>query len=285
MAKELLSRKCSHCGHNGHNSRTCSRVVKLFGVKLTAIDGDFQMRKSVSTGNLIQYPGFSSMQAESGAAGDEGYLSDGLLHTSSKSRDRKKGVPWSEEEHRLFLAGLEKLGKGDWRGISRNFVTTRTPTQVASHAQKYFLRQSSLPRRKRRSSLFDMCPHTQNVTGFSIRDGSLENPHESSPNLSGDLELSAEVVPNLSLSISAQKDGENMANSQPQVLLALWPELKHSSNSSRNSIEMEDVGEQSELSLSIAPPSGNTKSAQYYFERKQNFPGNFMTNPATIRVV
>lgn len=66
------------------------------------------------------------------------------------------GIPWTEEEHRMFLLGLQKLGKGDWRGIARNYVITRTPTQVASHAQKYFIRQSNVSRRKRRSSLFDI---------------------------------------------------------------------------------------------------------------------------------
>lgn len=67
------------------------------------------------------------------------------------------GIPWTEEEHRLFLIGLKKVGKGDWRGISRNFVKTRTPTQVASHAQKYFLRRTNVNnRRRRRSSLFDI---------------------------------------------------------------------------------------------------------------------------------
>ena len=43
--------------------------------------------------------------------------------------------------------------QGDWRGISRHFVQSRTPTQVASHAQKYFIRQNNMNKRKRRSSL------------------------------------------------------------------------------------------------------------------------------------
>jgi SHAQKYF class myb-like DNA-binding protein len=82
------------------------------------------------------------------------FLHQSLIFSSSSSF--RLGVPWTEEEHRTFLLGLDKLGKGDWRGISRHYVTTRTPTQVASHAQKHFLRQASLNKKKRRSSLFDM---------------------------------------------------------------------------------------------------------------------------------
>ncbi|KAJ1436255.1 SANT/Myb domain [Sesbania bispinosa] len=70
--------------------------------------------------------------------------------------DRKKGTPWTEEEHRLFLIGLSKFGKGDWRSISRNVVVSRTPTQVASHAQKYFLRQNSVKKERKRSSIHDI---------------------------------------------------------------------------------------------------------------------------------
>lgn len=58
--------------------------------------------------------------------------------------------------NRLFLLGLDKYGKGDWRSISRNFVVSRTPTQVASHAQKYFIRLNSMNKDRRRSSIHDI---------------------------------------------------------------------------------------------------------------------------------
>ena len=51
---------------------------------------------------------------------------------------------------------MTRDAQGDWRGISRHFVQSRTPTQVASHAQKYFIRQNNMNKRKRRSSLFDI---------------------------------------------------------------------------------------------------------------------------------
>ncbi|KAH7572462.1 hypothetical protein ACOSP7_015630 [Xanthoceras sorbifolium] len=151
--------KCSHCGNTGHNSRTCNshqhpkpnlgdhqRSLRLFGVTMRKnFSMDCFLSSSSSPVTICQNSDKFSIE----------YLSDGLI---APPRERRKGVPWTEEEHRIFLIGLEKLGKGDWRGISKNFVTTRTPTQVASHAQKYFLRHSTpnIIRKHRRSSLFDV---------------------------------------------------------------------------------------------------------------------------------
>ncbi|XP_057788933.1 transcription factor DIVARICATA-like [Salvia miltiorrhiza] len=74
---------------------------------------------------------------------------------------RIKGLPWTQAEHRRFLLGLEKHGKGDWKNISRKFVVTKTPTQVASHAQKYYMRQlnGGGKDKRRRPSIHDITVH------------------------------------------------------------------------------------------------------------------------------
>ncbi|EPS60416.1 hypothetical protein M569_14389, partial [Genlisea aurea] len=128
----------------------------LFGVRVMT---EGSLRKSASMDNLALFD-LQPRESNPDAASAAGYASDDVVHLSARSRDRKRGVPWSEEEHLMFLLGLQKVGKGDWRGISRNYVKTRTPTQVASHAQKYFLRRNNHNRRRRRSSLFDITTET-----------------------------------------------------------------------------------------------------------------------------
>ncbi|RYQ95724.1 hypothetical protein Ahy_B08g091069 isoform A [Arachis hypogaea] len=130
----------------------------LFGVRVV-VDS---MRKSVSMNNLSQYvhPQDDSNNNKDAAFSTTGYASaeDAAPHNSGKirERERKRGVRWTEEEHKLFL-----------------YVKTRTPTQVASHAQKYFLRRSNLNRRRRRSSLFDIT--TDSVSSIPMEEEQIQN--------------------------------------------------------------------------------------------------------------
>ncbi|WCJ42658.1 Homeodomain-like superfamily protein [Euphorbia peplus] len=250
-----MGRKCSHCGNLGHNSRTCSShfpatspgpspSLRLFGVQLQLHDlssSPLSIKKSFSMDCLSSSPSSPSrlpLDDNPDRSSSSGYLSDGLL------RERKKGVPWTEEEHTTFLIGLEKLGKGDWRGISRNFVTTRTPTQVASHAQKYFLRLSSLHKKKRRSSLFDMVRRSRGSSDSE----SVPNHDKQTVNGNYDSIMS-------SLMTNEDEDTEEM---ESQIPLAPYNNLQNSfSKSSMSPSSSLPVHDLLQLTLSSSSPNNS----------------------------
>ncbi|CAN6331518.1 unnamed protein product [Urochloa humidicola] len=74
--------------------------------------------------------------------------SDGMPPAASGKRPRKPyqitrpREKWAADEHGRFLHALTLFGR-DWKRIEQ-FVSTKTATQVRSHAQKYFLKAQKL---------------------------------------------------------------------------------------------------------------------------------------------
>ncbi|XP_075650412.1 uncharacterized protein LOC142620979 isoform X1 [Castanea sativa] len=174
VGEYVIVRRCSQCGLSGHNFSTCSK--KNNNNTTTIASGNYNNNNtSISIGNYNN----NNVSVATGNTNNAGrikifgvYFQSGDDHDLKKSvsienrssknieneieidAERKKGKRWTEQEHRLFLTGLKELRKGDWRGISQRFVKTRSPSQVASHAQKYFLRQAAIDKKK--TSVFDL---------------------------------------------------------------------------------------------------------------------------------
>ncbi|PNT68677.1 hypothetical protein BRADI_3g44143v3 [Brachypodium distachyon] len=88
---------------------------------------------------------------------------------------RNKAVPWSEVEHKLFLEGIRKHGTGGWKRLAREFVVTRSAGQIASHYQKYSIRQAKRRRNEcKRPSIHDI--DHDGTTGAAADHGSNQQP-------------------------------------------------------------------------------------------------------------
>ena len=108
-----------------------------------------------------------------------------------QAENGRKGAPWTEAEHVAFLAGLRKFGKGNWRAIARCYVPSRTPTQVASHAQKHYLRvQGATKRKSRFTEVEQACA--------AHMGGALPGPESHAPPFLADLLAEVMLPPSLS---------------------------------------------------------------------------------------
>ncbi|KAK2391903.1 transcription factor MYBS3 [Trifolium repens] len=223
-----IARKCSYCGNLGHNSRTCNNSLSQDQFHLySSSPSYFATKWSFRKNYLLSSQSYSSLSKSYSLPtlfgtneNSDSYLESDHISTIGSS---KKGVPWTEEEHSMFLRGLEKLGKGNWRGISRDFVTTRTPTQVASHAQKHFLRQSSfIDKRKHLSLLKVECESKTRFEAFS-------EPSEAFSTLSGITSLTENDISYIS-QLSGSRSFLSQWLSHPQYSALKLPNSSTSTN-------------------------------------------------------
>uniref|UniRef100_J3LUK6 Myb-like domain-containing protein n=1 Tax=Oryza brachyantha TaxID=4533 RepID=J3LUK6_ORYBR len=108
---------------------------------------------------------------------------DGAKATFVKTRQgqKRKAETWTDDEHEYlrhfpilhirsfllislrsnvqqFLAGIEKIGRGDWIRMSKEYVPSKTPAQIASHNQKYTIRKAKPHKDRKRRSIHDTPP-------------------------------------------------------------------------------------------------------------------------------
>lgn len=60
--------------------------------------------------------------------------------------------PWTSEEDTLFLQGIKHYGRGNWKAIAENYVTTRNALQIKNHARLVFRTEKSSVEKKPKSS-------------------------------------------------------------------------------------------------------------------------------------
>ena len=84
---------------------------------------------------------------------------------------------WTEDEHSRFLEALQSVGPKDVKAIAA-IVSSRSATQVRTHAQKYFLKLVSAPPPSWSATSQSFFPFSNNRLFFLIRMVAPAGPHE-----------------------------------------------------------------------------------------------------------
>ncbi|KAL9654687.1 hypothetical protein ABK040_006749 [Willaertia magna] len=152
------------CGFMNQHNRPCQRIGKC------PFHDRLKKNKESEKNTSLPTTGAGIIAAQDSIEPEQLPISSSVIEKKSKKKKEvtttceatekpstkkpyKQG--WTKEEHIKFLKGLELHGKGSWKEISQ-IVGTRTPTQIQSHAQKYFLRQKQQKKNKRSIHDFTM---------------------------------------------------------------------------------------------------------------------------------
>jgi SHAQKYF class myb-like DNA-binding protein len=145
--------------HANFGQHACSLLPSLPPLRPAAADSSSAFSDGTGTGNA------SSSSPRLSCAGKG---ARNLPPRASRNKvPYKKG--WTKQEHLLFLLGLERHGRGSWKQISA-IVRSRTPTQIQSHAQKFFLRQDQTNKNKKSIHDFNLHSPEMQVLAQQLKD-------------------------------------------------------------------------------------------------------------------
>lgn len=167
---------------------------------------------------------------ESWSDSDEGSLEAADAKGSNTGR-------WTKEEHETFLLGLSLYGR-DWKKVA-TAIKTRTPSQIRSHAQKYFQKLSRSPIQT------DGQTHAlgeEDKDAFTVLEY-LESTLKSLKRRRDELDCSASLKGSLA-SLSSVRESESSYVREPHIGLSA---MNHTSDDEQRKIEsdqssMEDDG-------------------------------------------
>ncbi|KAF8723702.1 hypothetical protein HU200_021665 [Digitaria exilis] len=203
------------------------------------MDKNFEMPEENATMGNMEVLGGSLMEDMGGMR------KDGFPQRQPTPRKEKQQSPrfWTKQEHRNFLYGLRAYGRGNWKNISKDFVPSKTPIQISSHAQKYYKRLEN-PNKKQRYSindvgLYDAEPWVQNNAssweGFAFAGGSYNQKQYSSGGQETTMNNQTQVMtPNL--------HNTNQGNISHANTLPSGQQQQVGTNSSSLSPLMEELG-------------------------------------------
>ena len=79
------------------------------------------------------------------------------MKSSEQDEFDEKTGRWNQDEHQSFMEGIRLYGK-NWKLVAQH-IGTRSSTQVRSHAQKYFLRETTRQKVKQQAKEFFNRPY------------------------------------------------------------------------------------------------------------------------------
>ncbi|PXF49075.1 Myb-like protein J [Gracilariopsis chorda] len=156
------------CGVLNQHDKPCRRIGKC----------PFHLHRSpLSASNSINgvVDAFGNVPVSITPAASSPSIAPSLRNlTASQPQIRSPAIPrkrqykhgWTREEHYLFLEALAIYGRGCWKETAA-IVGTRLPTQVQSHAQKFFKRGEK--RKKVKRSIHDLGLESKEMKQVSAR--------------------------------------------------------------------------------------------------------------------